>query len=105
MITAGLIDEFLDGAKERITDAIASAFNSVTAPLFGWMTDPLIHWYVYLALFFVACSVVGWFFGFKWVRAGLGFLIIVASAFVAGGWKMRQIDIERAREAQKKKRK
>jgi hypothetical protein len=74
----GLIDEFLTTLWRHISDT----FSSLLAPLL------LIEWWGLFGLFFVALLVIGYFLPFKWIRAGLGALLLLAGAFVAGGTKM-----------------
>ena len=97
MLTAGLIDEFLDGAQTRIV----AAFHGLIDPWFGWLFDPMIEWYFYGVLIFAACMLVGWFFPFKWIRAALGFVLLLVGSFIAGGKIMH--DKMQAKTAKKRK--
>jgi uncharacterized membrane protein len=90
MITAGIIDDVLDGARDRIAEAMSGAYHSVVDPLFGWMTNPLIPWGLKGAAVVAVCFVIGWFFPFKWVRAGLGFIVLLVAAFFAGLYQMHK---------------
>jgi len=74
----GIINELIDKIWQRIADA----FNAVVAPLI------LLEWWALLAAFAFVLVVVAYFLPFKWIRAGLGFLLFMAGAFVAGGTKM-----------------
>jgi hypothetical protein len=80
-LTAGLIDDFLDSVQLRISEFFTGWFAS----WFGWLFDPLIPWYAYGAMAFAAALVIGWFFPFRWVRAVLGFLLLLVASFIAGG--------------------
>lgn len=97
MLTAGLIDDFLDGAQTRI----AAAFHNIIDPWFGWLFDPMLVWYSYGVAIFAVVVVIGWFFPFKWIRAGLGFLLMLVGAFIAGGKIMH--DKMKAQAARKRK--
>jgi hypothetical protein len=74
----GLINELLDKIWQRIADAAS------------WMLAPLIllEWWALFAAFVFGLAIVAYFLPFKWIRAGLGFLLLLAGAFVAGGTKM-----------------
>jgi hypothetical protein len=99
MITAGIIDEVLDGARDRIAEALNTAYQSLLDPLFGWMSNPLIPWGFKGAAVVAVCFVIGWFFPFKWVRAALGFVVLLVAAFFAGLYQMHK---EMAAKAAKK---
>jgi hypothetical protein len=74
----GIINEFLDKLWQRI----AGAIDALLAPLI------LLEWWALLALFAFALVLAGYFLPFKWVRAGLGVLLMMGGAFVAGGTRM-----------------
>lgn len=48
----------------------------------------LAEWWAMLLALIAICMLIGYFAQFKWVRAVLGILILIASAFVAGGMEM-----------------
>ena len=63
---------------------------ATSSGLFHRLLDPLylLEWYALLALAFLAAFTIGYFLPFKWVRASLGFVLLLAGAFVAGGTTM-----------------
>jgi hypothetical protein len=74
----GFVGEFLDTIWRRLADALAS----ILAPLI------LLEWWALFAAFVCVLVLVAYFLPFRWVRTGLGFLLLLAGAFVAGGTKM-----------------
>lgn len=90
VITAGLMDDLLDGARDRIAAALSEAYQSLIDPLFGWMSSPLVWWGLRGAGVIFACFVIGWFFPFKWVRAPLGAIVALVLAFLAGMYQMHK---------------
>lgn len=76
-----MIQEFIDTVWSRISDALHTLF----API-QWIMDwwPMLGHYTYFALFVALCCFAGFFLPFKWIRAALGFAIIVFGAFIAG---------------------
>jgi hypothetical protein len=74
----GIVNELVDAIWRRICDALAP----VLAPLI------LLEWWALLAAFAVLLAIVAYFLPFKWVRAALGGLLLLAGAFVAGGTRM-----------------
>lgn len=76
-----MIKELLDGIQQRLSDGAAWLFAPFQflidwSPLFG-------HFALFVALI-AFLLFVGFFLPFKWIRAGLGFVIVVAGAFVLG---------------------
>lgn len=69
-----MIKEFLDAIQERVADAFSGL--SEFAYLGGW--------YTLGAGILVAAVVAAYFFPFRWVRAGFGFLVLLMGAFLAG---------------------
>lgn len=82
MIQAGIVQEFIDGAWDKITGFFSGIFD----PVLNWLI--LLEWWGLLLLFVAVCGVIGFFLPFKWIRAALGGMILLAGAFVAGGTKM-----------------
>jgi hypothetical protein len=77
-----MIDEFLTAIEQRIREAFGGLFHWLIEPLY------LLEWYFLFALLFLACFTIGYFLPFKWVRAALGLVLLIAGAFVAGGTAM-----------------
>jgi uncharacterized membrane protein YphA (DoxX/SURF4 family) len=77
-----MAQEFIDAIEQRIRDLFGGAWHWLIEPLY------LIEWYAWLALILGACLLIGYFAPFKWVRAALGLILLVAGAFVAGGTAM-----------------
>jgi len=75
-----MIDSILDNIQMRISVAFHGVIDFVTNPL--WV------WYFWGAVAFVVAVVIGYFLPFKWIRAGLGFALLLIGAFIAGGYKM-----------------
>lgn len=99
IVTAGIIDEFLDNVQGRIADFFTGWFSG----WFAWMHDPLLFWTLYFIPFVAVLFVIGWFFPFKWVRATLGFLLLLVGAFMAGGIEMHRELSARRKEIEAKK--
>lgn len=83
-------------------DTISTRFVS----LFDFIADPLWRWYVAYGVLVIVCVFIGYFLIFKWVRAGLGFILLIAGAFVLGGRTMHNelkphIDAARVRAKEK----
>lgn len=96
-----MINEFLDNVQARISAFFTDWFGS----WFAWMHDPLTFWILCFVALFAACFVVGWFLPFKWIRAGLGGILVIAGAFLAGGIEMRKEMNERLAKEREKQRK
>jgi hypothetical protein len=68
-------------------------FKELVKWFHGWF-DPLMEyaylaeWWVLLMILLAVCTVIGYFADFKWVKAVLGIVVLVAGAFVAGGTEM-----------------
>jgi hypothetical protein len=77
-----VVQEFIDAITARLQDIFGSAWHWLIEPLY------LLEWYAWLALILGGCLLIGYFAPFKWVRAALGLVLLVASAFVAGGTAM-----------------
>lgn len=91
-----MIEGFVNDALATAKAWLAAQFAAVLAPFL----DPLYHWYAMGAAAFVAAFVVGYFFPFKWVRAALGFFLLLVGAYIAGGRQMHndmQAQIKRRR--------
>lgn len=76
---------------------IEQALNSVWqffADKWAALIDPwiagliLFEWWALFVLFVAVCMLIGFFLPFKWIRAGLGGMVLLALAFVIGGTKM-----------------
>ena len=81
-----MINEALDAIEQRIAHWFA--------PLLDWLF--VAEWWGLLLAFLILCLVIGYFAQFSYVRAALGFLVLLAGAFVAGGTEMfRHIRNER----------
>lgn len=77
-----MIQEFID----KIGTSIADWFHMIWDP---WVAALILfEWWALFILFVIVCMVIGYFFQFKWVRAVLGVMILIAGAFVLGGTKM-----------------
>jgi uncharacterized membrane protein YphA (DoxX/SURF4 family) len=77
-----MVDEFFNSVGQRLRDLVGGAYHSLIEPLY------LLEWYAWLALILGACLLIGYFAPFKWVRAALGLILLLAGAFVAGGTAM-----------------
>lgn len=71
---------------EGILESIKQWFINLWSPILNWLI--LLEWWGLLLLFIVFCGIIGFFLPFKWIRAGLGGLILLAGAFVMGGTVM-----------------
>lgn len=69
-----MIKEFLDSIQQRIVDAFSGLAEFVY----------LAEWYTLLGVVLLAAMVIGYFLPFKWVRAGLGMIVLLMAATVAG---------------------
>lgn len=91
-----------------IEQAINSAFQAI-ADKFWAIWTPWAHalilfeWWALFILLVLVCLFVGFFLPFKWVRAILGGVIILAGAFVLGGTKMYRDTRPKVKEQQKQK--
>lgn len=98
-----MIKEFLDAIQQRLSDGAVWLF----AP-FQWLIDwsPLFGHFILFAALIVFLLFVGFFLPFKWIRAGLGFIIVVAGAFVLGEtnqFKKQLKDAKARREQERRK--
>jgi len=85
-----VVGQVLDQIQQRFTNA------------WEWLWDPLWRWYLVGFLILVGCIVIAIFAPFKWIRAALGFFLVLVGAYIAGGRHMRntykeQLEQERAR--------
>lgn len=108
-IRAGIIDEGITTFIAAIKDAIASGFTVVASP-FVWLIDwsPMFGHFVLFVALIMVCLLIGFFLPFQWIRAGLGFIIVVVGAFVLGEtedfkWHLAQAKAKRDAEAAKPK--
>lgn len=67
---------------------------------FHFTINPLWVWYFYGMIFFIICVIVAYFLPFKYIRAALGFALLLVGAFIAGG---RQMHSEMADQLKKAK--
>lgn len=67
-------------------DEIWRRIAAFFAPWLDWLF--VAEWWALLLAFIALCLLVGYFAQFRWVRAILGILILIATAFVAGGTEM-----------------
>lgn len=72
------IDAFLNSIHERVSGFLE--------PFFAYLY--LSEWYVIGLAILAVCIVIGYFFSFTWVRAVLGFIVLLTGAFLAGGQVM-----------------
>lgn len=69
---------------QSIVDSISTWFSSVWDFLF----DPIYVWYFWGFVALLAGLVVSYFLPFKWVRAGIGGVLLLIGAYIAGGRQM-----------------
>lgn len=69
-----MIKEFLDSIQQRFVDAFSGLAEFVY----------LAEWYTIAIAVFLVCAAIAYFFEFKWVRASLGFVVLLMGAFLAG---------------------
>lgn len=94
-----------------IADAIKSVLAEIGARISDYwlglwspISDAWPLWWSYgvFALIFIGCLLVGFFLQFKWVRAALGGVVLLAGAWLTGSVMMygkmkAKLDAERAR--------
>lgn len=73
-----MINEGLDAIQQRLV----ALFGSFIAPVLDYLW--LLQWYELGGLLLVVCFVIGYFAPFAWVRASLGFILLLYAAFNAG---------------------
>lgn len=95
------MDAMGDNLIGQVLDQIQQRFTS----MWDWLWDPLWQWYFLAFIAFLAIMVVAYFLPFKWVRAGLGAVLALIVAFVAGGRQMRKTYKERLEQEREKRRK
>lgn len=78
-----MINSIVDAILSHLYDVIHAFFLS-----FHIVIDPIYEWWAFGVLAFLGALVIGWFLPFKWVRAGLGFALLLVGAYIAGGTKM-----------------
>lgn len=76
----GLVKDALENARGWIIGQFTDAASLIFAPFL----DPLNQLYAMGALCIFGLFVIGWFFPFKWIRAGLGFVLMLIIAYIAG---------------------
>jgi hypothetical protein len=91
-----MIKELLDAIQQRLSEF----FN----PIVDWIFNPLWSWWAIFILIFAACVVIAYFLPFKWIRAALGFIVLLAGAWLAGGTMMYR-DMKGRLEAERAKNK
>lgn len=64
-----MIEQFIREAQIALANALSSFFG----PFFDWLY--LIEWYVFGGAVILICFTIGFFFPFKWIRAGLGLIV------------------------------
>lgn len=79
-----MIKEFVDAIVNSIFTPISEYFTSWVE----FFTSPLWLWYgIGLGVFLFVCFIAV-FLPFKWVRVGLGAILVLGGAFLAGGTQM-----------------
>jgi uncharacterized membrane protein len=76
----------LDQAIAEIAQHLSGWFHGWFDPIRDWLF--VAEWWALLLAFIALCLLIGYFAQFRSVRAVLGILILIASAFVAGGTEM-----------------
>lgn len=83
-----------------LIDAVVGSYWSVV----DVFTNPLPYWYIGFGMLVIATLVIGFYLPWKWVRAFLGGVILLAGAYVMGGRHMYKIMQPRVEKARKRKR-
>ena len=81
----------LDDAQQWVSDKV------------DWLFDPIYGWIFLLVIFILFLGIINWFAPFDWLKKLTGFLVLLAVAFTAGGWKMGKHYKERLAEERAKR--
>lgn len=77
-----MINDAINQALAALGDKVGSFWAGLWAPI----SDAWPLWWSYgvFGLILIACFAIGFFLQFKWVRAGLGVVVLLAGAWLAG---------------------